>query len=163
GGGTSDFSLIEAVEEKGELGFVRRAVGDHLLLGGDNMDLALAKFVETKLPGAGRLDAVQYGLLTQACRNAKEMLLSQSPPAAPGRAHGAGARPGPGRHRRPPARAADAGRRPPGHLRRLLPGRTGRRRAAARGARRPARDGPALRQRRRRDAPPGGVPQTTAD
>jgi molecular chaperone DnaK (HSP70) len=38
GGGTSDFSLIEAVEEKGELGFVRQAVGDHLLLGGDNMD-----------------------------------------------------------------------------------------------------------------------------
>ncbi len=82
GGGTSDFSLIEAVEDKGELGFVRQAVGDHLLLGGDNMDLALAKFVETKLPGAGRLDAAQYGLLTQACRNAKEMLLSPTPPAA---------------------------------------------------------------------------------
>jgi molecular chaperone DnaK (HSP70) len=81
GGGTSDFSLIEAVEQQGELGFVRQAVGDHLLLGGDNMDLALAKFVETKLPGAGRLDAVQYGLLTQACRNAKEMLLSPTPPA----------------------------------------------------------------------------------
>ena len=63
GGGTSDFSLIEAVEQQGELGFVRQAVGDHLLLGGDNMDLALAKFVETKLPGAGRLDAAQYGML----------------------------------------------------------------------------------------------------
>ena len=63
GGGTSDFSLIEAVEQQGELGFVRQAVGDHLLLGGDNMDLALAKFVESKLPGAGRLDAAQYGLL----------------------------------------------------------------------------------------------------
>ena len=82
GGGTSDFSLIEAVEEKGELGFVRQSVGDHLLLGGDNMDLALAKYIETKLPGAGRLDAAQYGLLTQACRNAKEMLLSPSPPAS---------------------------------------------------------------------------------
>jgi molecular chaperone DnaK (HSP70) len=81
GGGTSDFSLIEAVEEKGELGFLRQAVGDHLLLGGDNMDLALAKFVETKLPGAGKLDAVQYGLLTQACRSAKEMLLGPNPPA----------------------------------------------------------------------------------
>src|SRR5207249_5784506 len=76
GGGTSDFSLIEAVAQQGELGFVRQAVGDHLLLGGDNMDLALAKFVEGKLPGAGRLDAVQYGLLTQACRNAKEALLA---------------------------------------------------------------------------------------
>ena len=82
GGGTSDFSLIEAVEEKGELGFMRRAVGDHLLLGGDNMDLALAKYVETKLPAAGRLDAAQYGLLTQACRNAKEILLGLNPPAS---------------------------------------------------------------------------------
>jgi hypothetical protein len=80
GGGTSDFSLIEAIEQKGELGFVRQAVGDHLLLGGDNMDLALAKFVESKLPGAGRLDATQYGLLTQACRAAKETLLSPNPP-----------------------------------------------------------------------------------
>jgi hypothetical protein len=80
GGGTSDFSLIQAVEQQGELGFVRQAVGDHLLLGGDNMDLALAKFVETKLPGAGRLDAAQYGMLTQACRLAKETLLA---PAAP--------------------------------------------------------------------------------
>jgi hypothetical protein len=75
GGGTSDFSLIQAVEQEGELGFVRQAVGDHLLLGGDNMDLALAKVVETKLPAAGRLDATQYGMLTQACRQAKEGLL----------------------------------------------------------------------------------------
>ena len=82
GGGTSDFSLIEAVEQQGELGFVRRAVGDHLLLGGDNMDLALAKFVETRLPGAGRLDAAQYGMLTQACRLAKETLLGPAPPAS---------------------------------------------------------------------------------
>jgi hypothetical protein len=80
GGGTSDFSLIEAVEQQGELGFVRQAVGDHLLLGGDNMDLALAKFVETKLPGSGRLDAVQYGVLTQACRLAKETLLNTNAP-----------------------------------------------------------------------------------
>ncbi len=109
GGGTSDFSLIRAVEQQGKLGFVREAVGDHLLLGGDNMDLALAKFVETRLPltptplppgergasgaprpsgergrgeGAGRLDAVQYGTLTQACRLAKETLLGPEPPAA---------------------------------------------------------------------------------
>ena len=82
GGGTSDFSLIQAVEQQGELGFLREAVGDHLLLGGDNMDLALAKFVETQLPGAGRLDAAQYGMLTQACRNAKEILLGQQPPAS---------------------------------------------------------------------------------
>jgi molecular chaperone DnaK (HSP70) len=82
GGGTSDFSLIRAVEQQGEIGFVRDAVGEHLLLGGDNMDLALAKFVETRLPGAGRLDAAQYGMLTQACRNAKEALLGEQPPAS---------------------------------------------------------------------------------
>jgi molecular chaperone DnaK (HSP70) len=81
GGGTSDFSLIQAVEQQGELGFIRLAVGDHLLLGGDNMDLALAKYVETKLPGAGRLDAAQYGMLTQACRQAKESLLGPGAPA----------------------------------------------------------------------------------
>src|SRR5262249_26072931 len=79
---TSDFSLIEAVEQQGELGFVRQAVGDHLLLGGDNMDLALAKFVEGKLPGGGKLDAAQYGLLTQACRQAKETALGAHPPAS---------------------------------------------------------------------------------
>ncbi len=82
GGGTSDFSLIEAVEQHGDVGFVRQAVGEHLLLGGDNMDLALAKFVETRLPVAGRLDAVQYGMLTQACRLAKETLLGPNPPAS---------------------------------------------------------------------------------
>jgi hypothetical protein len=82
GGGTSDFSLIGAVEQQGELGFVREAVGEHLLLGGDNMDLALAKFVESRLPGAGRLDAAQYGMLTQACRTAKEVLLGPEPPAS---------------------------------------------------------------------------------
>jgi hypothetical protein len=81
GGGTSDFSLIQAVEQQGTLGFVRQAVGDHLLLGGDNMDLALAKAVEAKLPAAGRLDAAQYGALTQACRQAKETLLAPQPPA----------------------------------------------------------------------------------
>src|SRR4029077_3883774 len=81
GGGTTDFSLIQAVEQEGELGFLRQAVGDHLLLGGDNMDLALAKSVEAKLPDAGRLDAAQYGMLTQACRQAKETLLRPDPPA----------------------------------------------------------------------------------
>lgn len=82
GGGTSDFSLIRAVEEAGEFGFVRDAVGEHLLLGGDNMDLALAKAVEAKLPG--KLDATQFGSLVQACRSAKEALLGESaPPSFP--------------------------------------------------------------------------------
>src|SRR5262249_4029994 len=69
-----------AAEGQGEFSFVREAVGEHLLLGGDNMDLALAKAVEGRLPGAGRLDAVQYGMLTQACRLAKETLLGDKPP-----------------------------------------------------------------------------------
>lgn len=80
GGGTSDFSLIRVGEEAGELTFLRDAVGDHLLLGGDNMDLALAKAVEAKLP-AGKLDTAQFGALVQACRAAKETMLSPNPPA----------------------------------------------------------------------------------
>src|SRR5262245_15215819 len=79
GGGTSDFSLIRAGEDHGEITFIRDAVGDHLLLGGDNMDLALAKAVEAKLPG-GRLDAAQFGALVQACRSAKEAMLADPPP-----------------------------------------------------------------------------------
>jgi molecular chaperone DnaK (HSP70) len=79
GGGTSDFSLIRANEEEGEMTFARDAVGDHLLLGGDNMDLALAKGVEAKL--SGKLDAGQFGSLVQACRGAKEALLGPNPPA----------------------------------------------------------------------------------
>ena len=81
GGGTSDFSLIRADEEKGELTFVREAVGDHLLLGGDNMDLALARQVEGRLPQAGKLDAAQFGMLVQSCRQAKEVLLAPQPPS----------------------------------------------------------------------------------
>jgi hypothetical protein len=79
GGGTSDFSLIRAGEAAGELAFLRDAVGEHLLLGGDNMDHALARAVEAKLP-AGRLDAAQFGGLIQACRQAKEVLLAPNPP-----------------------------------------------------------------------------------
>lgn len=78
GGGTSDFSLIRAGEDHGELTFIRDAVGDHLLLGGDNMDLALAKSVEAKLPS--KVDAAQFGALVQACRQAKETLLGIDPP-----------------------------------------------------------------------------------
>lgn len=80
GGGTSDFSLIEAVAEEGRLGFMRKAVGDHLLLGGDNMDLALAHHVERKLEGT-KLDAARFSALTQASRAAKEALLAPNPPA----------------------------------------------------------------------------------
>jgi hypothetical protein len=78
GGGTSDFSLIRAVEGQGDLAFEREAVGEHLLLGGDNMDLALAKAAEAKMPS--KPDPAQFGALIQACRAAKEQLLGPKPP-----------------------------------------------------------------------------------
>jgi hypothetical protein len=64
------------VEQEGALELVRVAVGDHILLGGDNMDLALAHVVRTKLEGAGKeLDKAQVQGLVHACRQAKELLL----------------------------------------------------------------------------------------
>ncbi len=77
GGGTTDFSLIDAVEEDGSLALQRVAVGDHILLGGDNMDLALAHVVGQGLAEQGNeLDRFQHGALTHACRSAKERLFS---------------------------------------------------------------------------------------
>ena len=77
GGGTSDFSLIAVLEREGNLELHRVAVGDHILLGGDNMDLALAHLVASKLAAAGtRLDPWQMRALAHACRAAKENLLS---------------------------------------------------------------------------------------
>ncbi len=73
GGGTTDLTVITVEKTEGGLLFHRAAVGDHLLLGGDNMDLALARRVEKKLPG--KLDAARFQALVQACRAAKEKLL----------------------------------------------------------------------------------------
>jgi hypothetical protein len=76
GGGTTDFSAIAAVERDGALELVRVAVGDHILLGGDNMDLALAHVVRAKLAAEGKeLDRWQMSALTFACRSAKERML----------------------------------------------------------------------------------------
>lgn len=77
GGGTTDFTLIDVKDEGGALALERVAVGDHILLGGDNMDLALARQVESRMP---KLDAQQLQALWQQCRAAKEVLLD---PAAP--------------------------------------------------------------------------------
>ncbi|MDB4974810.1 MAG: putative heat-shock chaperone Hsp70/DnaK [Myxococcaceae bacterium] len=91
GGGTSDFSLIAVNEQAGELALERIAVGEHILLGGDNMDLALAYLLRTQLEAAGHtLDPVQVATLTQAARVAKEQLLSDlevasAPVTLPGR------------------------------------------------------------------------------
>jgi hypothetical protein len=77
GGGTTDFSLIAATERDGSLALERVAVGDHILLGGDNMDLALAHAARVKLANAGHdLDRFQLLALMHACREAKEKLLS---------------------------------------------------------------------------------------
>lgn len=77
GGGTTDFSLIQVTEEEGELTLRRMAVGDHILLGGDNMDLTLAYTVQAKLAQKGtRLDAWQFRGLWYSCRSAKERLLA---------------------------------------------------------------------------------------
>ncbi len=79
GGGTSDFSLIAVLEREGQLELHRVAVGDHILLGGDNMDLTLAHVVARKLAAEGKtLDPWQMRALTYACRVAKEALLSDA-------------------------------------------------------------------------------------
>ena len=77
GGGTTDFTLIAVTDEGGELALSRLAVGEHILLGGDNMDLALAYAVATTLPqGLEGLDAGQRVALGHACRAAKETLFT---------------------------------------------------------------------------------------
>jgi molecular chaperone DnaK (HSP70) len=75
GGGTTDFSLVRARLASGELEFERTAIGEHLLLGGDNLDFALARHVEDKL-NAIKLTARQRYALRRACCAAKERLLS---------------------------------------------------------------------------------------
>lgn len=76
GGGTTDLSLIAVTEEEGNLTLNRVAIGDHILLGGDNMDLALAFGLRAKLQAEGkRLETWQVQALTHACREAKEALL----------------------------------------------------------------------------------------
>jgi molecular chaperone DnaK (HSP70) len=98
GGGTTDFTLIDVDAS----GFTRSAVGDHLLLGGDNLDLTLAKISEQRLvaktgqksgvPGKG-LDSLQWHALVHACRLAKETLLGDDPPdKAPIVVHARGAK-----------------------------------------------------------------------
>jgi molecular chaperone DnaK (HSP70) len=82
GGGTADFSLIRTFDDQGDLRFERVAIGEHLLLGGDNLDLALAAIVEQKLSAAGdsRLTLTQRQILRRRCSAAKERLLSDGAP-----------------------------------------------------------------------------------
>ncbi len=83
GGGTTDFTLIGVADQGGDLTLERLAVGEHILLGGDNMDLALAHAVAATLPqGMEGLDATQRVGLLHACRAAKETLFSDPKKAA---------------------------------------------------------------------------------
>jgi hypothetical protein len=75
GGGTTDFTLIAVSDDGGQLALTRVAVGDHILLGGDNMDLALAHQLAKNLAGKGsKLDSGQMLMLWHSCRLAKEKL-----------------------------------------------------------------------------------------
>jgi molecular chaperone DnaK (HSP70) len=77
GGGTTDFSAITVGEEGGSFVLERTAVGDHILLGGDNMDLALAHLAKQKIEAGGKsVDRMQMAALTFAARAAKELLLA---------------------------------------------------------------------------------------
>ena len=82
GGGTTDLTLIRVVRggERPEL--ERVAVGEHLMLGGDNMDLALAALVESRLGERARLDGRRWQALRQSCRVARETLLDDRGPDA---------------------------------------------------------------------------------
>ncbi len=82
GGGTTDFSLIEVGVEDDEPKLTRIGVGNHLMLGGDNMDLALAHLAETSLQqgSASKLSGTQLAQLVERCRVAKEQLLAADAP-----------------------------------------------------------------------------------
>ncbi len=75
GGGTTDFSLIRARVVNDQLQFERTAIGEHLLLGGDNLDFALARYLEKKLKGV-KLTLRQRYALRRTCCASKERLLN---------------------------------------------------------------------------------------
>ena len=81
GGGTTDLSLIKVERlPDGSSQLTRIGVGDHLMLGGDNMDLSLAHVAEGRIAKSGRLSAPQLAQLSQQCRRAKEILLETDTP-----------------------------------------------------------------------------------
>ncbi len=86
GGGTSDFTLIKVRKSEDRsaasqrVQFHRVAVGDHLILGGDNLDIALAHHIEAKLSGDGKLTPRQWDVLVRSCRRVKETLLGENAP-----------------------------------------------------------------------------------
>ena len=157
GGGTTDLTLIAVGEESGRLELTRVAVGDHILLGGDNMDLALA---HAAAAGVRRAQAssstpARCCMLWHSCRAAKEKLFADpSLTSAPVTVLGRGSRVIAGTIKGELTRA-EVERVLIGRLLPRLP--AGRRAAAAEGGRL-AGAGPALRQRPGRDEAPGAVP-----
>ncbi|MFN3191777.1 MAG: Hsp70 family protein [Aureliella sp.] len=98
GGGTSDFTLIKvrrsetqseaaapeqtaSDKKKDRVQFHRVAVGEHLILGGDNLDLALAHYLENRITDGGKLTPQQWDVLVRSCRRVKEQLLSPDAPS----------------------------------------------------------------------------------
>jgi len=81
GGGTTDFTLIRVKKgSDGAVQFHRVAVGDHLILGGDNLDLALAHHLEKRVKPNGQLEPRQWSVLVRSCRHVKEVLLGNDAP-----------------------------------------------------------------------------------
>src|SRR3984957_1961895 len=81
GGGTTDFTLIKVQMQDGQPQLTRVGVGNHLMLGGDNMDLALAHLAESRLSTPqSRLSAASLSQLVERCRGAKEQLLGAAAP-----------------------------------------------------------------------------------
>lgn len=80
GGGTTDLSLIQASYDHGDLSLSRIGVGEHLMLGGDNIDLALAHMSERELNGNKPMKAGALSKLIQQTRRVKESLLSKDAP-----------------------------------------------------------------------------------
>lgn len=84
GGGTTDFTLLRVRQSEAHpdrVEFHRVAVGDHLILGGDNLDLALARFIEERLSNTKRLEPRQWETLVRSCRTVKETMLGNEAPA----------------------------------------------------------------------------------
>ncbi len=82
GGGTTDLSLLSVQYGSDGVAVDRSAVGRHLLLGGDNIDHALAHTLEGQLAGKERLDPILFSQLVLRCREAKERLLAEGAPEA---------------------------------------------------------------------------------
>ena len=80
GGGTTDFTLIRVRNRANGVQFHRVAVGDHLILGGDNLDLALAHRFEERFKPGGQLDPRQWSVLVRSCRQLKEVMMGETAP-----------------------------------------------------------------------------------